>query len=145
MKGTVIAFGSFDLLHPGHLKYLEEARKLGSRLVVVVARDETIMLLKKIKPIMTQYDRALLVSSLKMVDEATVGRRIRSKSDLYNIFLEYKPDVIALGYDQSVDMPEMKKWLAKHKMKTKIIRLNTRLDGPQYKSSKIKERIRSSS
>jgi FAD synthetase len=141
MKKTVLAFGSFDILHPGHIEYLREARRLGDRLIVVIARDESVRLFKKSDPVMKQDDRAFLVGSLMMVDKAVIGEPLERTSDVYNIFLKYRPDVIALGYDQRVDVEEMKRWLARHKIKAKIVRVNKRLDESWYKSSKVKARL----
>jgi FAD synthetase len=144
MKRTVIAFGSFDILHPGHLKYLNEARKLGDRLVVVVARDDSFALFKGRKPVMGQNDRARIVGSLRMVDLAVVGNRIRHKSDIYRIFLKYNPSVIALGYDQRADVNGMKRWLKEHGMRARIVRIRRSLNEKWYKSSKIKRALASS-
>ena len=141
MKKTVLAFGSFDILHPGHLKYLEAARKLGDRLVVLVARNDSIELFKKRKPIMDQKDRLYLISSLKIVDIAVLGAKIKKPGDAYKILLRFRPDIIALGYDQPADVPEMKAWLADHKMKTKVIRLKKQLKGKMYKSTNLKKKI----
>jgi len=91
----VMASGVFDLLHIGHLYYLEEAKKYGDELIVVVACDETVRK-KKHEPIMPAEERRKLVEALKPVDKAVVGY----EDDFLRIVEEIKPDVIALGYDQ---------------------------------------------
>ncbi len=94
----VMASGVFDLLHIGHLHYLEEARDMGDELVVVVATDETVRQ-RKHSPIMPEDMRRELVAALKPVDSAVVGHT----GDPYRIVMELRPDIIALGYDQEME------------------------------------------
>ena len=94
----VMATGVFDLLHPGHVHYLTEARRLGDELVVVVARDSTARRFKH-EPILREEDRRQMVAALKPVDEARLG----NEGSIYEILTEVRPDVIALGYDQAHD------------------------------------------
>ena len=91
----VMATGVFDLLHPGHIHYLTEAKKLGDELVVVVARDSTAERFKH-RPIVPQAQRLEMVAALKPVDRAVLG----NEGSIYDILTEIRPDVIALGYDQ---------------------------------------------
>ena len=91
----VMASGVFDLLHSGHLHFLEEARKLGDELVVVVATDKTVRE-KKHEPITTQEMRLKMVAALRPVDLAVLGK----EDDMFEIVAELKPDIIALGFDQ---------------------------------------------
>ena len=72
----VMVFGTFDVLHAGHLKFLEEAKKLGgddARLTVVIARDSTVHKVRGRPPIFSEEDRRKLVEGLKPVDEAILG------------------------------------------------------------------------
>ena len=94
----VMATGVFDLLHPGHVHYLTEARKLGDELVVVVARDSTARRLKH-EPIIREDDRCKMVGALKPVDRAVLG----NEGNIFEILTAIRPDVIALGYDQTQD------------------------------------------
>ena len=78
MTNTVIvlASGVFDLVHYGHVRFIEEAKKIGgegSRLVVIVARDKTVQKLKGRKPIISEDQRRAVIESLKPVDEAILG------------------------------------------------------------------------
>lgn len=91
----VMATGVFDLLHPGHLYFLTEARKLGDELVVVVARDQTARRLKH-EPYVPEHLRRTMVEALKPVDRAVLG----STSDIYQTVVDLKPNIIALGYNQ---------------------------------------------
>ena len=73
MTGTrVMAVGVFDLLHAGHLHYLEQAKALGDHLTVVVAHDDTVRA-RKHDPVTPMAFRRRLVEGLKPVDEAIVG------------------------------------------------------------------------
>jgi FAD synthetase len=92
---TVLASGVFDILHPGHIHYLGEAKKLGDRLVVVITSDETAALQKR-QPIFDEKLRANIVSHLKMVDEVVIGRPGKA----YDSIIDVWPDIIATGWNQ---------------------------------------------
>jgi FAD synthetase len=113
----VLATGTFDLLHPGHLLYLEQSRALGDELVVIVARDANVK--HKPKPIIPQDQRLLMVSALKMVDRALLG----SETDMFQPIEEFKPDVITLGYDQHFDAVLLKEELATRGIDVQVVRL----------------------
>jgi FAD synthetase len=95
MVVRVMATGVFDLLHPGHVFFLSEARKLGDELVVVVARDQTARRLKH-EPYVPEAMRREMVEALKPVDRAILG----SATDIYETVVRERPTIIALGYDQ---------------------------------------------
>jgi FAD synthetase len=115
----VMATGTFDLLHMGHIFYLREAKKLGDTLVVVVATDSTVRKLKH-DPITPQEIRVNLIKELKMVDEAYLGH----EDDMYRIVEEIKPDIIALGFDQIHNDSTIKNELKKRKLNVKVVRLS---------------------
>jgi FAD synthetase len=114
----VMATGTFDLLHMGHIFYLKEAKKLGDTLVVVVATDSTVRKLKH-EPITPQNVRLGLIKELKIVDEAFLGR----DNDMYGIVEEIKPDIIALGYDQVHVEADIRDELKKRHLHAKVVRL----------------------
>ncbi|MDP6011027.1 MAG: FAD synthase [Candidatus Poseidoniaceae archaeon] len=93
----VMAVGVFDLLHTGHLHYLEQAKKLGDHLTVVVAHDDTVRK-RKHEPITGHDLRSRMVAGLKPVDVAVIGNP--PDIPIFDILPIVKPDVIALGYDQ---------------------------------------------
>ena len=113
----VMATGTFDLLHIGHLYYLEEAKKLGDELIVVIANDETVRK-NKHNPVTPQEMRRKLVEALKPVDKAVIGY----KDDFLKIVEEIKPDIIALGYDQDFDEEEIRNALKRRGLNVKIVR-----------------------
>ncbi|MGD0729574.1 MAG: adenylyltransferase/cytidyltransferase family protein [Candidatus Micrarchaeaceae archaeon] len=137
----VLAFGSFDFIHPGHLSYLAEAKKLGDKLIVIVSRDSSIRMIKHTNPLFDEKARVKMISSLKMVDKAVLGNKLNEPSDIYNIFKKYRPDVIALGYDQKANITEMRRQLVRYGINARIIRLHTKVNPRIYKSSKLVKRL----
>jgi cytidyltransferase-like protein len=95
---TVMAFGVFDLLHPGHRAFLQQAASYGSRLIVVVAPDIIVQRFKKRNPCDSQETRIINLSRLPEVTEAILGDTIIGT---YSAIKKYKPDIICLGYDQT--------------------------------------------
>jgi len=93
----VMAVGVFDLLHAGHLHYLEQAKSLGDHLTVVVAHDDTVRI-RKHEPVTNHDLRRRMVEGLKPVDEAIIGNS--PDVSIFEILPLVNPDVIALGYDQ---------------------------------------------
>ncbi len=93
----VMAVGVFDLLHAGHLHYLEQAKSLGSHLTVVVAHDDTVRI-RKHEPVTNHDLRKRMVEGLKPVDEAIIGNS--PDVSIFEILPVVDPDIIALGYDQ---------------------------------------------
>ena len=93
----VLAGGVFDIIHPGHINTLNAAKKLGDVLVVVVATDKTAVKMKKRKPLHSAQLRQELVSSLSMVDLCIIG----NDNDIFKTVDLVKPQIIALGYDQT--------------------------------------------
>ena len=93
----VMAVGVFDLLHAGHLHYMEQAKSLGDHLVVVVAHDDTVRK-RKHEPVTGQDLRRRMVEGLKPVNEAVIGNP--PEVPIFDILPKVNPDIIALGYDQ---------------------------------------------
>ena len=115
----VMATGTFDLLHLGHIYFLKEAKKLGDKLAVVVAIDSTVRRLKH-EPVNTEEIRLNLIKELKVVDEAYLGH----EDDMYEIVEEIKPDIITLGFDQVHDEDKIKSEMKKRNIEVKIVRLS---------------------
>ena len=115
----VMASGVFDILHSGHVHYLSEAKNLGDELVVVVATDATVRR-RKHMPITPEKMRLELVNSLKPVDRAVLGR----EGDMYKVVEEIRPDIIAIGYDQTFDEKVVEAELRKRGLDIKVVRLS---------------------
>ncbi len=140
-KPVVIASGVFDLLHLGHVRFLEEAKKAGgknAKLIVVIARDATVEKTKSKKPIMSEEQRRTLVESLKVVDESVLGYE---SLDIGEVIEKIKPDVIALGYDQSEMETEVKSYVDTNKLPVRIVRIGRFGENALDSSSKIKQKI----
>jgi len=129
----VLVFGTFDNLHKGHLSFFSQARKIGDKLVVVVARDKTVWQIKKQLPVFSEAERLAQVSRCKNVDEAFLG----STNDKYEILRIVKPDVICLGYDQIAFVNKLAQKLIEYGLQTEIRRLKPYKEDI-YKSSKLK-------
>lgn len=118
-KGTrVMTQGVFDLVHLGHLHYLQAARANGDELIVVVARDETVAR-NKHAPIFSEEARRELINALEPVDQAVLGHR----GDFYRIVEEIDPDIICIGYDQPYKEQAIEQECSRRGMNTRVVRL----------------------
>ncbi len=113
----VLATGTFDLLHPGHIYFLTQAKALGDELFVIVARDSNVT--HKPKPIIPEEQRLEMVSSLGMVEKALLG----SEKDMFEPLKEIRPDIIALGYDQHFNVDILEKELSKRGFPANVVRI----------------------
>lgn len=130
-----MCFGTFDILHLGHLYYFEQARKYGDYLIIVIARDKTKQKQKK-RIIFSERERLRMAQSLKIVDEAVLG----NVDDHLKIVLEKKPAVLCLGYDQKVSEKWLKQKLAENNFYPKIMRIKA-YQPRRHKSGKIKKNL----
>ena len=131
----VLATGTFDLLHPGHLLYLSKARALGDELYVIVARDS--MIKHKPKPIVPEEQRLAMVQALRIVDKAMLG----SEKDIFEPLRLIKPDIIALGKNQFFNEKELEAKLAAQGIKAKVIRVQAFAQGELTSSAAIIRKI----
>lgn len=141
---TVMAFGCFDLLHPGHLAYLRQAKKIAGKekLVIVIGRDK-IMLQSGKTPLFNELERKQLISCLTFVDDVVLG----DHADKLRAVKKFRPTKIVLGYDQQAgwlfgekglfDEKKAEKKLREIGLCTKVIRVKP-FKEHKYKSSKIK-------
>ena len=128
-----MCFGTFDILHLGHLNYFKQAKKFGDYLIVVVARDKNV---KGKQLTFTQKERLELLNSVELVDKAVLGQG----KDRFSIIIKYKPDIICLGYDHSIKRKELKQILEEKRLKTKIVRAKAYKD-KKHKSSRLRKAI----
>ena len=136
----VMATGTFDILHPGHVLFLEKAKELGGEdavLAVVIAKDSTVEKRKRI-PIIPEDQRVQMVKSLKPVDEAYLGY----EGDMFKIVGEIKPDIIAIGSDQDHDVKKLQEALDKRGINAKAMRVNDYLFSELDSTCKIIKRIK---
>ncbi|MEM4007034.1 MAG: adenylyltransferase/cytidyltransferase family protein [Nitrososphaerota archaeon] len=119
-RRVVLTSGAFEIIHPAHIKMLWEAKKLGgknSKLVVVLARDDTIRARKKREPLLNERARKYIISNLKPVDEAVLGFK---KFSFKKIIDKVKPDIVVFGYDQDEIMHEFMKFVEREKLRIKV-------------------------
>lgn len=130
----VLAFGTFDLLHPGHIWFLRQAAKLG-KLTAVVARDINVLKLKGVKPVQKESVRLKAVQDLDFVNQVLLGQR---KFDhRYSLVKKLRPDIICLGYDQRTRTRSLKHDLSQLGLSPIIIRIPS-FHPHLYKSSKLR-------
>ena len=132
----VLATGTFEILHPGHLTYLKKAKELGDELIVIVARDSNIK--HKRKPIIPEKQRLEMVKALKMVDKAVLG----SEMDIFAPLKDIKPDIIALGHDQHFDADALVRQLRLRGMMAEVVRIGEFNSGKLCSSGGIMEEVR---
>ncbi len=129
-----MVFGTFDVFHKGHKNFLRQACRLGNFLIAVVARDETVAKVKKHTTKNSERKRMLVLKKNGLADKVVLG----SLGDKYVVIEKYKPDVIALGYDQNIFVSELKKKLKEFGLdKTRLVRLKSYYP-KKYKSSLFK-------
>ncbi|MDO8483159.1 MAG: adenylyltransferase/cytidyltransferase family protein [bacterium] len=115
---TVMVFGTFDLLHDGHVHFLTESKKYGDRLIIALASDEVVLFLKGMLPFNSFAKRTANLSRLKIADEIVAGDE---RPGNWNVLRYHRPDVVALGYDQIILAAKLKKFLAKNPKPIELI------------------------
>ena len=133
----VMAFGTFDLLHPGHKYFLRMAKNHGGCLIIVIARDRTVKEVKGRMPYHGEKQRQRAVKGQNIADKVILG----SLTDNYAAIKKYRPKIIVLGYDQTNFTHQLRAGLNKLKLKTKIIRLKP-FRARKYKTSILKHEKR---
>ncbi len=135
MKKRVVATGTFDIIHPGHITFLREAKKLGDELIVIVAREKNVR--HKPKPVVPEEQRRKVVEAIRYVDRAILG----DEEDMFKPIRELKPDVIVLGHDQHFDEKWLEEELKKRGLSCEVVRINAKEECEFCSSHKIIERI----
>lgn len=123
MSTRVLAQGTFDILHPGHIHYLKEAAKMGSELYVIVARRSNVS--HKDPPILPDRQRRDVLSALEVVDEAVIGH----ETDIFIPVEEIDPDIVVLGHDQHHDETEIASALAQRGIDAEVRRTGPKPSG----------------
>ncbi|MDD1716256.1 MAG: FAD synthase [Methanolinea sp.] len=125
----VVATGTFDILHPGHLYYLEESRRLGDELYVIVARDRNVR--HKPKPVIPEEQRVKMVAALRPVDHAILG----DLHDMFRPIEEIRPSVITFGFNQHFDEEYIRKSLSERGLPVTLVRIGD-YEGDRFCSSR---------
>jgi len=131
-KRLVMGFGTFDAVHPGHLFYLNQLKALGDELFVIIARDSNVERIKGCHPHFKENVRKEHVEKMNVADKVILG----NKSDFFKVLRDYRPDILGFGYDQRVNMEDIKK----HFPQIKVVRIAS-FEPHKYKSSFIKSKF----
>jgi len=131
-----MASGVFDLIHAGHISYLEQAKAMGDELVVVIACDSTVRR-KKHEPITSETMRERVISSLKSVDMTIIG----NDGDMFETIEKIRPDIIVLGFDQDFNEDELEDELRMRGLNAEVRRAAIELSDDLLGTKYIIERI----
>lgn len=131
----IVATGTFDIIHPGHIRFLKEAKKIGEELIVIVAREQNVR--HKPKPIIPEEQRRNVVESLKYVDKAVLG----DLEDMFKPIVDLQPDIIALGHDQRFDEQKLIEGLRERGLNTKVVRIEAAEECEYCSSTSIIKRV----
>ena len=129
-------FGTFDIIHGGHIHMFKQAREYGDHLLAIVARDVNVEKTKGIGPMHDEKERLDFISHIDLIDKARLG----DKSDVYKVIREEKPDVVALGYDQKIYVDSLAEAITNAGLQTQIVKLKE-YESKRLKSNKIKKYI----
>lgn len=128
-KRRVMGFGTFDAVHPGHLFYLKELRKLGDELFIVIARDRNVEKIKSKAPHFSEEVRKQHVEETGLADKVILG----NEDDYYQVLRDYQPDILGFGYDQRADERKIRAQFPQ----VEIVRIEA-YEPEKYKSSIVK-------
>lgn len=117
---TVLVFGTFDGLHDGHRFFLRESRKLGERLVAIVAQDTIVEQIKGYLPVFPLQERIQLLLDHAVVDDALEGD---TKLGTWSTVTKVKPDVIAVGYDQKHLEKTLREHIQSNALSFKVVQI----------------------
>lgn len=129
----VLVFGTFDILHPGHINFFKQAKKYGDFLIVIVGRDKNIVKIKGRLPLNNEKRRLKNLQKINLIDQSRLGYQ----KDPYKIIEKIKPGVICLGYDQNSYTNNLAEELKKRKLSCQVVRLKS-FKPEKYKSSKMR-------
>ena len=109
-------FGTFDMIHPGHINMIKQAKKYGDYLIVVIARDSTVEKVKGRLPRNSEQIRLQAMIDSNLADKVILG----NEGDKFKVIQNEQPDVIALGYDQKIIVEDLEKKVGEN---VQIVRL----------------------
>lgn len=135
-KTIVFAAGTFDGLHPGHIAFLKYAKKQGSELCVVVARDSSVKRVRGRKPLFGEKQRLELVCSIGIVDKAFWG----SEKSWFDSVEKINPGIIVLGHDQKIDLQKLEKFIQEKKLRTKKILRAPETNRKNFSGSRLRSK-----
>mgnify|MGYP001589199552 FL=1 len=123
MKGgqTVLVLGTFDGLHDGHRFFLREAKKLGNKLIASVTTDEVIQRIKNHTPTYHLEERLRALEASGLVHLAVAGDKVLGN---WSALRQWKPDIVAIGYDQAKLEEKLDKLIAKEHLPITLVKIS---------------------
>ena len=131
----VLVFGTFDVIHPGHISFLKQAREVGDFIIASVARDDFVFQKKGRKPNHGERERLKNIVNSGMVEDAYLSDRVPGT---YDIVRRCKPDVVCFGHDQHELEKDFKGWLALEHLQISTVTLQA-FQPEKFKSSKLNQ------
>ncbi len=132
----VMLFGTFDILHAGHVYVFKEAKKRGDYVIAVVARDNRVKKIKGRISIHSEKERLEMLRHIDIIDKVILG----DTNDVYKVIKKERPDIIVLGYDQNHFVDNLSQKIFEFGLSTKIIRLKPYREST-HKSGEIRKKI----
>ena len=129
-------FGTFDIIHGGHIHMFKEAREYGDHVIAVVARDINVERIKEYGALHSESERLDFLNHIDLINEVILG----DKRDDYKKIKEKKPDIIALGYDQKVYVDKLTDAITEFGLEIKIVKLSPYREN-ELKTNKIRKYI----
>ena len=129
----VLVFGTFDVIHAGHLSFLRQARAEGDYIIASVARDEYVRKTKGREPVHSEKQRLAHLLEAELVDEAHLSDPVPGT---YSIVSRFRPDTVCFGHDQNRLRDNLEAWLAAKRIKLPTRTLSA-YKPEKYKSSKL--------
>ena len=129
-------FGTFDIIHGGHIHMFKEAKEYGDKVIAVVARDVNVERIKEYGSLHDEEERVDFLQHIDLIDEVLLG----DKTDVYKVIKDKKPDIIALGYDQKVYVDDLANAITDAGLECQIVRLTAHKEN-KLKSNKIRKYI----
>ncbi|MBB6478629.1 adenylyltransferase/cytidyltransferase family protein [Spirochaeta isovalerica] len=115
---TVLVFGTFDVIHPGHIYFLQKAAAEGDRLVAVIARDRFVLKTKKRNPVHGEEERISHIMQSGLVDEAFLSDEV---TGTYGVVEKVNPQVVCFGHDQHKLAESFTQWISNNDKKIQIV------------------------
>ncbi|MDA3810586.1 MAG: adenylyltransferase/cytidyltransferase family protein [Spirochaetaceae bacterium] len=114
---TVLVFGTFDVIHPGHKFFLQQSATFGDKLIAVIARDEFVNSTKKKSPVHSQNERMEHIIKSGLVDDACLSDTVTGS---FNVVNNINPQIICFGHDQTKLADSFKMWMTKNNKNIEI-------------------------
>ena len=135
----ILITGCFDLLHNGHIQFIQNASKYGDELYVGVCSDENYLQTKGELPVYNEQERLYMIKSIKYVTDAMINSGT-GKADFENVIQAFKPDTLIVNDD---GFPEEKEAICKkYNMSLLILPRTNYFDLPSRSTSSIKEYLK---